>query len=50
LLGAPLFGNGTILRRDGIRIDELLSKDVAEPRAKNHDRAGLQGKSNGPSA
>jgi hypothetical protein len=49
LLRAPLLGDFTILRRNRIRINELLRRTDAEPRRKDQDRADLQGPSGGRS-
>lgn len=49
LLGASLFGNRTILGRNGIRINELLRRADAKPRRKDQDHADLQGQSSGRS-
>jgi hypothetical protein len=49
LLRASLFGNCTILRRNGIRINELLRRAGTEPRRKDQDHAELPGESSGRS-
>jgi hypothetical protein len=46
LLSAPFFGSRAELRRNGVRIDKLLSKAGTGPRSKSQYHTEVEGKSN----